>query len=221
MRGIYRWRKSRRKTPGRSGLLLAWLALCGRELARAGQFVCDIEIVSGAVVLQPAAFALRGAWGNVDPSTWIWNLNMYGPGYARTYSRPNAGIVNIAIGRTVSRPWAGRAPWQCASLSAGMLSGIERQLRGEARSKSGYIMPTPDTGDRSQGPDDDGATDPLTKLREDLAAAEGRTLLAPSMASGVWRGAWRCSDALLAMSTRRVDSVSNPAGGSSGASPRC
>ena len=38
-----------------------WLALCGRELARAGQFVCDIEIVSGAVALQPAAYRLRGA----------------------------------------------------------------------------------------------------------------------------------------------------------------
>ena len=70
-----------------------------------------------------------------------------------------------------------------------MLSGIERQLRGEARSKSGYILPTPDVGDRSQGPDDDGATDPLTKLREDLAAAEGRTLIAPSYGRRLWRGA--------------------------------
>ena len=166
----------------------AWLALCGRELARAGQFVCDIEIVSGAVVLQPAAFAYA-VQGNVDPSTWIWTLNMYGPGYARTRSRPNDGIVNIAIGRTVSRPWAGRAPWQAASLSSEMLSGIERQLRGEARSKSGYVMPTPDTGDRGQGPDDDGSTDPLTKLRVDLAAAEGRTMLAPSMAGGYGAGA--------------------------------
>ena len=166
----------------------SWLALAGRELARCGQFVCDIEIVSGAVVLQPAAFAYA-VQGNADPSTWIWTLNMYGPGYARTRSRPNAGIVNIAIGRTVSRPWAGRAPWQAASLSSGMLSGIERQLSGEARSKSGYVMPTPDTGDRSQGPDDDGSTDPLTKLRADLAAAEGRTMLAPSMVSGFGAGA--------------------------------
>ena len=38
----------------------AWLALCGRELARAGQFVCDIAVISGAVALQPAAFSLRG-----------------------------------------------------------------------------------------------------------------------------------------------------------------
>ena len=165
----------------------SWLALAGRELARSGQFVCDIQIVSGKVALQPAAFAYA-ARGNVDPSSWIWTLNMYGPGYARTRSRPNDGIVNIAIGRTVSRPWAGRAPWQSASLTAGMLSGIERQLRGEARSKSGYILPTPDVGDRSQGPDDDGATDPLTKLREDLAAAEGRTLIAPSMAAGYGAG---------------------------------
>ena len=102
----------------------AWLALCGRELARAGQFVCDIAVISGAVALQPAAFSYA-VQGNVDPSTWIWTLNMYGPGYARTRSRPNAGIVNISIGRTVSRPWAGVAPWKAASLSSEMLSGIE------------------------------------------------------------------------------------------------
>ena len=137
---------------------------------------------------QPAAFAYA-VQGNANPSSWIWNLNVYGPsGGGRTRSRPNDGIVNIAIGRTAARPWAGRAPWQAASLSSEMLSGIERQLSGEARSRSGYIMPTPDTGDRSQGPDDDGETDPLTKLREDLAAAEGRTLLAPSMAAGYGAG---------------------------------
>ena len=164
-----------------------WLALCGRELARCGQFVCDIEIVSGEVKLRPAAFAYA-TQGNVDPSSWIWTLNMYGPGYARTRTRPNSAIVNVSIGSTVSRPWAGRAPWQAAHLSSGMLSGIERQLSGEARSKSGYILPTPDLGDRSQGPNDDGETDPLTKLREDLAMAAGRTLLAPSMASGYGGG---------------------------------
>ena len=38
-----------------------WLALCGRELARCGQFVCDIEIVSGEVKLRPAAFAYATA----------------------------------------------------------------------------------------------------------------------------------------------------------------
>ena len=167
----------------------SWLALCGRELARAGQFVCAIEIVGGAVVLQPAAFAYA-VQGSADPSTWIWNLNVYGPsGGGRTRSRPNDAILNIAIGSTAARPWAGRAPWQNASLSSGMLSGIETQLHGESRSKSGYVLPTPDVGDRSQGPDDDGSTDPLTKLREDLAAAGGRTLLAPSMAAGYGSGA--------------------------------
>ena len=106
-----------------------WLALCGRELARAGQFVCDIEIVSGAVVLQPAAFAYA-VQGSADPSTWLWTLNVYGPsGGGRTRSRPNDGIVNVSIGRTASRPWAGRAPWQAASLSSEMLSGIETQLQ--------------------------------------------------------------------------------------------
>ena len=165
----------------------AFLHLVGRELARCGQFVADIQIVSGKVVLQPAAYAYA-VGGSADPASWIWTLNMYGPGYARTRSRPNDGIVNVSIGRTVSRPWAGRAPWQAASLSSGMLSGIEKQLRGESGSASGYVLPVPDVGDKGQGADDDGEADPLTTLRRDLAAANGRTMLAPSMSSGFGAG---------------------------------
>ena len=183
------------------------LALIGRALARSGQIVFDIEIVSGAVVLQPSAYA-HAVHGNVDPSSWIWTLNMYGPGFARTRTRPNDGIVNIAIGTTVSRPWAGRAPWQAASLSAGMLSGIERQLSGEARSKSGYIMPTPDTGDRSQGPDDDGETDPLTTLRRDLAAGRRPNTPRPSMSGGYGAGPGVARRSPL--NTSRVDSARIP-----------
>ena len=72
----------------------------------------------------------------------------------------------------------GCPPWKAASLSGKLLSGIEKQLSGESQSKSGYILATPDLGDRGQGADDDGETDPLTTLRRDLAAAEGRTMLA-------------------------------------------
>ena len=45
-------------------------------------------------------------------------------------------------------------------------------------------MPVPDVGDKSQGADDDGTADPLTSLRNDLAAAGGRTKLAPTMKGG-------------------------------------
>ena len=165
----------------------AWLSLCGRELARCGSFRCDLEVRGGRVDLVPAssAFAVQGT---SDPSSWVWVLTLFGPGDTRTRFRPNDGILNVVIGNTVTRPWEGRAPWQAASLSGKLLSGIERQLAGESQSKSGYVLPVPDLGDRGQGEDDDGETDPLTTLRRDLASAAGRTMLAPSMASGFGGG---------------------------------
>ena len=55
-------------------------------------------------------------------------------------------------------------------------------------SKSGYVLPVPDLGDRGQGEGDDGESDPLTTLPRDLASAEGRTMLAPSMSGGFGAG---------------------------------
>ena len=70
------------------------------------------------------------------------------------------------------------------------MAGLERQLANEAAALSGYIMPTPDLGDRGQGADDgsEGELDPLDALRADMAAGKGRTLLAPTMAAGLGAG---------------------------------
>ena len=46
----------------------------------------------------------------------------------------------------------------------------------------------PDTGDRGQAADADGEDDPLTTLRRDMAAAQGKTLLVPSLAGGLGAG---------------------------------
>ena len=51
------------------------------------------------------------------------------------------------------------------------------------------MLAVPDVGDKGQAADADGEDDPLvTALRRDLAAARGRTLLAPSMAAGFGGG---------------------------------
>ena len=158
----------------------SWLSLAGRELARSGQFVCDLEVRGGRVALVPAssAFAVQGT---SDPSSWVWVLTLFGPGDTTTRFRPNDGILSVTIGNTVTRPLEGRAPWQAASLSGRLLSGIEKQLAGEAQSRkldTSSRSPTLETA--RKGEDDDGETDPLTTLRRDLAGAEGRTMLAPS-----------------------------------------
>ena len=69
-------------------------------------------------------------------------------------------------------------------LSGARLAGVEKQLSGEAGGPANMSCQSPDVGDKSQGADDDGTADPLTSLRNDLAAAGGRTKLAPTMKGG-------------------------------------
>ena len=125
-----------------------------------------------------SAYAVQGT---SDPSSWVWVLTLFGPGDTTTRFRPNDGILNVTIGNTVTRPWEGRAPWQAASLSGKLLSGIEKQLAGESQSRNLVTCSrSPTSATEGKAQDDDGETDPLTTLRRDLAGAEGRTMLAPS-----------------------------------------
>ena len=164
------------------------LELAGRAMARRGEVVFDLEVdAGGALALLPCA-AFNVLIGSPDQATWIYALQLPGPSSTVTRYRPRDGVVHLQYGRDATRPWQGRAPWQTAQLSGALLAGVERQLAGEAESASGYILPTPDVGDRGQAADADGEDDPLTSLRRDLAAARGRTLLAPSMASGFGAG---------------------------------
>ena len=83
-------------------------------------------------------------------------------------------------------PWKGNRRGKARRSQ--LMAGIERQLSGEASSSSGYVIPMPDTGDRGQDADADGAEDPLTTLRRDMAASRGKTLLVPSLAAGLGAG---------------------------------
>ena len=166
----------------------AILELAGRSLARRGQVVFDLEVdAGGALALIPCA-AATVLLGSPDPASWIYSLQCYGPSSTVTRYRPRDGVVHLQYGREATRPWQGRAPWQTAQLTGALLAGVERQLSGEAESASGYVLAVPDVGDKGQAADADGEDDPLTALRRDLAAARGRTLLAPSMAAGFGGG---------------------------------
>ena len=170
------------------------LAMVGRALCRSGQIVFDIDVAGGALRLLPASAAYVVV-GNGDPRTWIYTVTIDGPGNTRTVYRTRDGVVHLQYAVSPTRPWEGRAPWATAGLSGQLLAGIERQLSGEAGSASGYILPTPDVGDRGEvapdpaNPDADTAeNDPLTTLRRDLAAAGGKTVLAPTTAAGYGAG---------------------------------
>ena len=202
------------------------LELTGRALARRGQVVFDLEVDAGGdLALLPCA-ASSVLIGSADPRTWVYVLSVNGPSSTRTVYRARGGVVHLQAGTQPDRPWQGRAPWQTAQLSGALLAGVERQLAGEAESASGYILPTPDTGDRGQAADADGDEDPLTALRPRPGRGARATLLAPSMAAGFGGGPGRVAHHIAGISrpSIRRESARLPdraaAGMSSGASCR-
>ena len=162
----------------------AFLELAGRELGRRGELVCDIDTSGGRVELHPASHAYLT--GGHRPDEWIYTLTLPAPSRTLTVYRRRDAVVHLAYGRSRYRPWEGRAPWQSASLAGSLLAGVERQLAGEAKGSSGYILAIPDTGDHGQDADAD--SDPLEPLRRDLVAAGGKTVLAPTTAAGYGAG---------------------------------
>ena len=163
------------------------LELIGRELGRRGEIVFDMDVTPAGVRMLPASSSYV-VLGGAAPEEWIYTLTLFGPGTSRTVYRRRDAVVHVAYGRSVERPWEGRAPWQSTSLSADLLTGVERQLSGEARGASGYVLPVPDTGDKGEAEDADGEDDPIVALRRDLAAAAGKTMIAPTTVGGFGAG---------------------------------
>ena len=164
------------------------LAMIGRALCRSGEIVFDLQVTGGRLVMLPASAAYVTT-GSGDRRTWLYTVTVDGPGSTMTVYRGRSAVAHLQYMVDPVRPWIGRPPWASASLSAILLGAIERQLAGEAGSALGYILPTPDVGDRGQeGADADEEEDPLTSLRRDLAAAGGRTVLAPTTAAGYGAG---------------------------------
>ena len=164
------------------------LAMVGRALCRHGEITYLLEVAGGRVMMLPASAAYVTT-GSGDRRTWIYTVTVDGPGSTVTVYRGRSGVAHLQYMVDPVRPWLGRPPWASAGLSGTLLAGLERQLAGEAGSASGYILPTPDVGDRGQeGEEADEEDDPLTTLRRDLAAAGGRTVLAPTTAAGYGAG---------------------------------
>ena len=169
------------------------LAMIGRALCRSGEIVLDLRVEGGQVRMLPAssAYVVKGSG---DRRTWIYTVTIDGPGSTETHWRRREAVAHIQYLVDPIRPWYGRAPWSSAALSSRLLAGLERQLSGEACGPSGYMIPVPDPGDRGQGEGDDGSADPMTTFRNDMHAAGGKTMLAPTTLGGMGAGAVNAPD---------------------------
>lgn len=174
-------------TPATMALTPAVLGLMARDLIRRGESIHVIEVERGGVRLLPA-----GSWdvrGGPDPLTWRYRCDVFGPSGNVTRHLPAAAVIHGRFSVDPARPWFGVSPMGWAALTGRLHGVLEGALADEAAGPVGSVIPvpqSPDDTDDTDDPDDD--TDPLAKLRADVAALRGKTALVETVAAGWGEG---------------------------------
>ena len=144
------------------------LASIGRQLAVRGEGVYLIDFDNGALVLQPAtAWEIRG--GRMR-SSWRYRVELAAPGGVVVRNEPADAVVHVRYATRPGTPWVGVSPLGLADETRQLASWIERRLREEASTRTGYLLPLP-----TQAPD---------SLRADLKKIAGRLLTVDTVAGG-------------------------------------
>ena len=103
----------------------------------------------------------------------------------RNYS--GAAVIHARYSVDPARPWAGISPLNWATLTSRLYANLEDALADEAGGVRGALLPIP-AGPNADG-DDDGTDDPNARLRADIKAAKGGTLMVETTAGGWGEGA--------------------------------
>lgn len=150
------------------------LACIGRELVRHGESLHLIGTRGGRLMLTPCtSWDVFGEW---NPATWRYEVELAGPDSQFTVTRTASGIVHARWAVEPSRPWKGIGPLQFAGLSSELLSSIETRLGQEAAAPVAQVIPSPSAGEETG------------TLRQTIKDAKGGLALVPTMAGGGWTG---------------------------------
>lgn len=147
----------------------------GRALVLRGEALFLIEVRGGRVELVPA-----GHWDvSGTARRWVYRCDLAGPSHTETVIRPADAVLHFRINAEASEPWRGRSMLEVADSSGKLVGALEDSLAVEAENPTLLLVPAP-----SEGESDDSEADPLSQLRADIVANEGRISLVPSMSTG-------------------------------------
>ena len=142
----------------------------GLGLVTHGEAVFVFDTVNGKLTLSQAdAYHISGT--TADPNSWRYVCELPTPDGSLKRDVTGAQVLHARL--PSSQPWRGESPL-AGLMTADLLAGIEAQLSGEAKAKSGYILPFGGAADRD--PDDE--HDPISTLADGMAAAKGATMIA-------------------------------------------
>ena len=109
------------------------LAGIGTDLVRAGRFLGRLTVgADGRARILRAGAVASVVYGDADPESWRYSLQMPGPSSARTVWAEAAEVVNVRINADSYRPWEGIAPLSRAAASGELYARLSESLRDEA-----------------------------------------------------------------------------------------
>ena len=142
-----------------------------------GVRLIDVDRFGFIDLLRPAEFEVAGR--SPAPRRWAYSLTMAAPGGETRRRETYDGMVHVRTATLPSSPWNGRAPWQCAGLSADALAMIEGAIKDESSVGNGRLWIAPDGVTEQQ------AQTMATRIR----ASRGGQAVVESMRAGHGRGA--------------------------------
>ncbi len=124
----------------------------GTDLVRAGRFLGRLTVgADGRARILRAGAVASVVYGDADPETWRYSLQMSGPSFARTVWAEAAEVVNVRINSDSYRPWEGIAPLSRAAASGELYARLSESLRDEASVAVVRLIPLAQGGNAVTG----------------------------------------------------------------------
>ena len=116
----------------------------GTDLVRAGRFLGRLTVgADGRARILRAGAVASVVYGDADPESWRYSLQMSGPSSARTVWAEASEVVNVRINADSYRPWEGIAPLSRAAASGELYARLSESLRDEASVAVVRLIPQP------------------------------------------------------------------------------
>ncbi len=116
----------------------------GTDLVRSGRFLGRLTVgADGRARILRAGAVASVVYGDADPESWRYSLQMPGPSSARTVWAEAAEVVNVRINSDSYRPWEGIAPLSRAAASGELYAKLSESLRDEASVAVVRLIPQP------------------------------------------------------------------------------
>ena len=131
-------------TGDRGVLTTRVLAEAARDLIVNGEalYKLDVDPLTGAVrLLRATSYSVYGA--DPDPSTWFYDLSLFGPTSSRMVKCSAAEVLHVRYATLTGYPWRGLSPLRLASATGALSARLTDALGQEAAVAVARIIPMP------------------------------------------------------------------------------